>query len=110
MPSKPQSAAATTTKDVDDAVQAISEKLGSLQSQVLDLQSIQDSRHDTLQAMMHTLLEQFTTFTTNQLPPPPPSLPTLVPITIPTPPPHSNGGTSPVPTSFPPNYPPPHIP
>lgn len=63
MPPKP---ASHQSKDVDDAVQAMNEKLGSLQSQLLALQELQDSRHDSLQSLMQTLMDQLTHVSSHQ--------------------------------------------
>lgn len=75
MPPKPQS---TTSKEVDEAVQQVSDKLGTLQSQILELQAVQDTRYENLQTLMHNLLEQFSNLNT------PPPNPTST-MTIPTP-------------------------
>lgn len=76
MPPKP---ASHQSKDVDDAVQAMNEKLGSLQSQLLALQELQDSRHDSLQSLMQTLMDQLTHVSSHQQQPP-----TTVPSSTPT--------------------------
>lgn len=57
MPPKP-SFTTTTSREGDDAVQALTEKLGTLQTQLLDLQTQQDSRHESLHTMLQTLVEQ----------------------------------------------------
>lgn len=65
MPPKPSSG--PSSKDADEAVMAISEKMGLLQSQITNLQQLQDTRHDSLLAMMQTLLEQFSNLTPSQI-------------------------------------------
>lgn len=73
MPPKNQTAGTTSSREVDDAVQAVSEQLAHLQTQLKDLQTLQDTRHDNLQSMMTTILEKFTTLSNPQTSTPSPS-------------------------------------
>lgn len=58
MPSK-ASTATTSTKDMDEALQDVTAQLGSLSTQLNSYQSLQDSRHESVQTLLHSLLDQF---------------------------------------------------
>lgn len=69
-----------TSQEVDEGVQAVQEKLGSLQFQLVALQDRQDARLDSLQSLMQTLVEQVTAVASQH----PHSTPTPHPLIQPT--------------------------
>lgn len=98
MPPKPASDTDSSSREMEVTVQAVSDKLGSLQLQLTDLQHLQDSRHESLRTMMQALMEQFSALTSIQHQPPPINLP---PPPITDPPIVTHQRPNPIPTTGP---------
>lgn len=56
-------ATSSSPKETEEAIHAITLQIDSLTTQLTSYQTIQDSRHDAMQSILHTLLERVATIT-----------------------------------------------